>query len=51
LAHSGGWIVSKIIFWSIFSHFLSKLFGFWVISALLMTNFIFKSSPSIKKKS
>ncbi len=34
LAHSGGWIVLKIIFRSIFSHLVSKLVGFWVIIAL-----------------
>ncbi len=30
-AHSGGWIVPKIIFWPIFSHLVSKLISFWVI--------------------
>jgi hypothetical protein len=35
--------VLKIIFWSIFSHILSKLIGFWMIIAYLIANLIFKS--------
>jgi hypothetical protein len=43
LAHSGGWIVLKIIFWPIFSHLVSKLIGFWVIIVLLMAILFCKS--------
>jgi small-conductance mechanosensitive channel len=43
LAHSGGWIVLKIIFWSIFGHLLSKKVGFWVKIALFMAILFCKS--------
>jgi hypothetical protein len=39
LAHSGGWIVLKIIFWPIFSQIVSKLIGFWMIIAFFNGKF------------
>jgi hypothetical protein len=56
LAHSGGWIVLKIICWPIFSHLVSKLIGFWAIIALLMGILFCKSKTTtmgrfVKKRS